>query len=129
MVVVDGFSRLLVITVIAVRFVGVIGVVGIVNVKKSSAVCTENVIVLVTVTAEGVNVVSFHFSPPDPVKTAITECGVLFETVLAHDSFVKFVYICFTEHSSAEVAYIGLGHRLFLLNVKNILVCIRRNDI
>jgi hypothetical protein len=111
----DGLTADFVVTGLTVRLVGIVMVVGIVNMQKRAAGCTENVVVLITVPAEGIDMIAFRLSSPEPVKTAVAECSVLFQTVLTHDSVVKLMCICFTEHSSAEMAYAGVGHRLFLL--------------
>ena len=128
-VTVDGIARQLVVAVLTVGFVVVVCVMSIIVVDQCAALRTGGVVVVKAIPAECVDVVSFCFLPPDAIHAAVAEYGSFVETVFAQDGIIEFVGCGLAEDGSAEMAYVMVRHRWFLLMCNFDLVYIRRNDI
>jgi hypothetical protein len=109
-VIVDVFARIFVIAILAVGFVGIVGIVGIVVVNEASAVRAGDVVVFVTVAAQGQTAVSVGFAAPDAVETAVAESGEFVEAFFAHNAVLENTSLFRGKFCSAMEAYVGGKH-------------------
>jgi hypothetical protein len=97
----------------AIRQIVVLVVVGVIVVDKPTAILAGCVVVFVATVAKRNELVAFRVIVPYSVGTAITDRGVLFQTVIAKYLLVKIVVLSLRDACTADGTNDFLAHKNF----------------